>query len=171
MKIYEILNLILNGLIGIGAITFACLQWKINNKLAKINTDVSVSVVPDSGNGYIKLFNTSNQDLYLHGFSVEGFDSHFYKEGRFIPPNTYDQSYYWTPVRTILSSLEETEEDKRSFSIRFYIEDAFGDKHVTNAGGEIEILNKEQDSKEPVAQAIFWTNKTYQKHWSKNEQA
>ncbi len=149
MNQYEIISLIVQGIIALGAIVFGAWQILINRRLIKIQDYIVVAILPD--NGVIKLLNTGKINLYIHAFEVGG-NTKKLDKGRLISSASLGSAYYWIPTDFV-------PRESKNFDIKIYLTDEFGSKYLTEGGGKSERVD-EQKSK-----IIVWTYKTIKSDW------
>lgn len=146
----------------------AFLAWKIGKKQNEINKRllslqdyVAISVVPDPGNGVIKLMNVGKANLYLWAFDMPENNQRLNKP-RLISAGTNEAAYYWIPVPKIPNVKERFE-----FEFKLYLTDEFKNKWISEHGGEGESTKTMQDGKQVDAYMMkVWSYKTYKSDWS-----
>ncbi|MDB4940254.1 MAG: hypothetical protein JWO40_679 [Candidatus Doudnabacteria bacterium] len=173
MDVLQILNTIFTGFTVIVAIIAVILAFKIgqkqneiNNRLLSLQDYVAISFIPDSRNGVIKLLNTGKSNLYLWGFDWSfnsANNNYHYEKARLISAGTNDSSYYWIPLPKNIDKISTT----TNFDIKLYLEDDYGNKWVSEGGGEANPIKIMSDEKEvPAAAITIWSYKTYKDKWS-----
>lgn len=136
-------------------------QNDINARLLALQDYVAISVVPDPINGVIKLMNVGKANLYLWGFDMPENNQKLDKP-RLISAGTNESSYYWIPPPKV-SDISK----KYNFEFKLYLTDQFGDKWISEHGGEGEPTKIMQDGKQVDVYAIkVWSYKTYKFSWS-----
>ncbi|MFZ2252770.1 MAG: hypothetical protein WAW13_01190 [Minisyncoccia bacterium] len=112
----------------LGAIYVGFKANEINDRMRMLQDYVAIAAVPDSS--VIKLINVGKVNLYLWGFDMPG-NSHHFERPRLIPSGTNDSAYYYigTPDLNLVKDNQ--------FDFKLYLTDQFGNKWITNAGGDV----------------------------------
>ena len=132
-------------------------QNTINSRLLKLQDYVAVSVAPNSDS--IALWNTGNSNLYMWGFDMPGNNQRFNKP-RLLSRSTV--ANYWIPA-PYLGKVSTTTD----FIFKLYLTDEYGDKWISENGGEAEPIKVSKDGKEVEAAAIkVWSYRTTRTEWS-----
>ncbi|HDH31413.1 MAG TPA: hypothetical protein ENH26_01415 [Candidatus Wolfebacteria bacterium] len=151
MDRYQIISLIIQGLIAFGA--FGGWQLIVSKRKKRLQEIITVSI--ESDKDFIKFFNTGKINLYIHNIEVKdektrqliGEDSVF-DEPRLLVAGTAESSYYEYPISKDLLEYKK---------IRFclFLTDELGKKWFSEHGGEINN-----------GEIRVWSYKNYEKEWS-----
>lgn len=133
----------------IGIIVFGIFQLLINNRLAKVQDYIALSIIPSDNS--IKLINTGKNNLYIHAFEIDGKIKKL-DRGRLISSASLDSAYYWIPVDFV-------PRESNNFGIKIYLSDESGAKYLTEGGGESTKLSDKE------SRVIVWTYKTTKSDW------
>jgi hypothetical protein len=164
MTNFETYQLVIGGA-GVLAVLFAAWlaflvgqnQNSINRRMLKLQDYVAVSVVPNKES--IGIWNTGNSNLYMWGFDMPG------NKQRFDPPRLISRSTvanYWIPAPN-LGKISTT----TNFDFRLYLTDEYGDKWISNNGGEASPIKIKQAEKEVDGISFkVWSYKTTKEDWS-----
>ena len=164
MTIFETWQVVI-GVAGVLAVLFAAImavcigqtQNKINSRLLKLQDFVAISVTPN--NDSIALWNTGNSNLYMWGFDMPENNQRFAKP-RLISRSTV--ANYWIPIPN-LGEISTT----TSFDFKLYLADEYGDKWISENGGEAESTKIIRDGKEVDVTIIkVWSYRTIRTEWS-----
>jgi len=164
MDILQLFNTIFTGFAVIVAIVAVAAAYKvglkqieINNRLLRLQDFVAISVTP-SKESTISLWNTGNSNLYMWGFDMPNNNQRFDKP-RLISRSTV--ANYWIPVPN-LGKISTT----TSFDFKLYLTDEYGDKWISENGGEVAPTEITKDGKKIDAVIIkVWSYKTKRTNW------
>ena len=131
-------------------------QTEINSRLLQLQDYVAISVTPNKDT--IALWNTGNSNLYMWGFDMHGNDQRFIK-ARLISRSAV--ANYWIPAPN-LGKISTT----TFFEFKLYLTDEYGNKWVSENGGEANPTKVTNDGKEADA-IVFkvWSYKTTKTDW------
>ena len=131
-------------------------QNTINARILKLQDYVAISATPNTEN--IALWNTGNSNLYIWGFDMPGNNQRFDKP-RLISRSTV--ANYWIPAPN-LGKISKT----TNFDFKIYLTDEYGDKWVSDNGGEASPIKIPQEGKEVDAISFkVWSYKTIKEDW------
>lgn len=146
----------------LGALYVGMKQNEINNRILSLQDYVAISAVPDQRSGKINLLNTGKLNLYLHGFDMLENKQRFDK-ARLISAGTNEASYYWIDPPP---NLETIEVFPYEFKFKLYLKDEFGQKWISENGGEVNKVKIKNDEGEADGFTIkVWSYKTYKNNW------
>ena len=141
-----------------GALYVGIKANEINDRLRVLQDYAAVSVTPDAGS--IKLMNVGKVNLYLWGFDIPGNTQRF-ERPRLLPAGTNDSSYYWIGA----PDVAQIKDDK--FEFRLYLTDQFGNKWISDAGGDVTRTKVQKDEKQLDAVYLkVWSYDTRRQEWS-----
>ena len=145
-----------------GALYIGFKQNEINDKLRLLQDYVAVAAVPDA-NSVIKLINTGKINLYIWGFDMPGNNQRLDKP-RLISAGSMEAAYYWIPLPTF-----DEPQKLNPFEFKLYLTDQFGNKWISEHGGEAELSTVKIDNKTvPELRTRMWSYKTFKSEWSFN---
>jgi hypothetical protein len=128
----------------------------INSRLLKLQDYVAISVTPNGDN--IALWNTGGSNIYMWGFDMPGNNQRFDKP-RLISRSTI--ANYWIPVPDLGEVATTT-----NFNFKLYLTDEYGDKWISENGGEAEPTTISKDGREVEAIIIrVWSYRTNRFEW------
>lgn len=134
-------------------------QNGINSRLLQIQDYVAISVAPNEDT--VALWNTGNSNLYMWGFDMPGNNQRFDKP-RLISRSTV--ANYWIPAPN-LGKISTT----TTFDFKLYLTDEYGNKWISENGGEATPAKMIKDNKEIDAMYIkVWAHKTTKTDWKLN---
>jgi hypothetical protein len=156
------------GVSGVAAVTVAAIlayivginQSEINSRLLQLQDYVSISVAPNSNNT-IALWNTGGSNLYMWGFDMPNNNQRFEKP-RLVSKSTV--ANYWIPAPD-LGKISTT----TTFEFKLYLTDEYGNKWISENGGEASLTQVEKEGKKVDAAIIkVWSYKTSKTNWEFN---
>jgi hypothetical protein len=163
MNVYELLSLIIQGLIAVGALIFGTFQVKINKRLKNLQDYVAISAVPDPRINKIKLLNTGKINLYLWGFDMLDNKPRF-KKPRLMAAGTGDAAYYWIDPPQLSKAQDR---NSHEFEFTLYLKDEFNKEWISEHGGRADKVQIEENGvKKEVFEIKVWSYKNYKKKWS-----
>ena len=131
-------------------------QNGIDSRLLQLQDYVAISVTPNGDS--IALWNTGNSNLYMWGFDMPGNDQRFDKP-RLVSRSTV--ANYWIPAPNLGKVSTTT-----SFGFKLYLTDEYGNKWISENGGEATPTKITRDEKEVDAVAIkVWSYRTMKENW------
>jgi len=145
----------------LGALYIGFKQNEINDRLRALQDYVAVAAVPDTVNNVIKLINTGKTNVYLWGFDLPGNIQRFDK-ARLISAGAKDEAYYWINPPTFADPHKIN-----FFDFKIYLTDEFGNKWISEHGGEATPTTVVVKGKPtPALRSIIWSYKTFKSEWS-----
>lgn len=164
MDVLQLLNTIFTGFAVIIAIVAVVAAYKvgqkqneINGRLLKLQDYVAISVAPGQ-EGTIALWNTGKSNVYMWGFDMPNNNNRFEKPRLISAANV---SNYWIPAPNLGEIATTT-----NFEFKLYLTDEYGDKWISENGGEAIPTKLIKEGKEvPGAVVKVWSYKTYKSGW------
>ena len=157
MSPFEISQVVISIATLIMAVIIGLKANSINDRLRILQDYVAIAVVPDSST--IKLLNVGKTNLYLCGFDMVG-NTHHFDRPRLIPAGTNDSAYYYIGTPDITQVIDN------KFDFILYLTDQFGNKWITNAGGDVTKTKVINDGKQVDAYLLkVWTYDTTKEEW------
>ncbi len=163
MDTLQILNTIFTGcavVVAIVAVVAAYMigqkQNEINGRLLALQDYVAIYIIP--GDGVINMFNTGKSNVYMWGFDMPGNDQRFTKARLISAASVYP---YWVPLPN-LGKISTTTD----FEFKLYLTDEYGNKWISENGGDETPKTITKDGKEVSAYEFrVWSYKTYKSDW------
>lgn len=125
MSRFEWVSLVLQVVTLFAASYFAFTQGVVNERLARLEDYVSISIVPE-GTG-VRFINTGGSNVYIRSINVDGQETN-YDHPRQIAAKADGASSYFMPI-----GFETA--NKKDFSITLNLTDEFGTPWVSEHGG------------------------------------
>lgn len=162
---FNLWSLILQIITAVAAGIFAFFQYKINNRLKKIQDYVAVSIVPmGPGDLRLQVINVGKINLYLQKHEI-GMNKESFAKGMLIPAGS--NSFLLLPIKN--HNLNQ------KMDVKLYLIDELGERFISTGEAvvkEIEGLKESKletgqiaHEKIKIKQVSAWSFKTLKRDW------
>ena len=132
-ELFNILSIILQMIIAIGAIFFALWQTLINSRLKKIQDYVSISLVPTkdtfTNEFQLQIKNVGKINVYLYKYEI-GEQTHSFENARLIASGSDTFYVVNVPINNLNKELP----------VKTYLRDEFNNKYLTTGAIIIDAI-------------------------------
>jgi len=119
-----IISLFIQALIGLGAVTFAFLQWRINRRLKQLQDFVSISVHYEDKLTCLTVLNVGKSNLYVYKYEFAG-KTESMERGELIPLDVAVEATY-----RIIIPIEELIMHT-VYTLKLYVSDGGKKKYIS----------------------------------------
>ncbi len=153
MSLTDKISLAIQLLTLIAATYIGVIQNQINIRQAKLQDFVAIAASPDQSGTKITLLNTGKTNLYINKIEI-GSETFSYTRPRLLATGTLESSYYWiNPPATLPLDTD--------FDLRVYVTDEFGDRWVSEHGGQVHEYTNTVDGKTVTNRLLnMWSYRT-----------
>lgn len=164
---YNLWSFIFQVITGIAAVLFAFFQYKINNRLKKLQDYVAISIVPMSaGDLRLQIINVGKINLYLQKYEI-GTDHEAFAKPMLIPAGS--NSFLLVGIKNYNVG--------QKMDVTLYLIDELGEKFISTGETTVQNISLVKQAASSIGstapsfetvnlpQAAAWAYKTIRKDW------